>query len=197
MNNETLEIVKEYKYLGILFSSSGSFLAAKKLIAAQATRAMFCLLKKARSLLLPIYIQIDLFEKTVKPILPYWCEVIGTDNINILEQVQRKCLKLMLNLKTSTPNCMVYGETGVMPLKLDVQCRIISYWSKLVYPTTNNLSSKLYAVALSHFQHSISNKFIWLENVKNILISCGFSGFWDMHTFPNRNWLIKATKQNS
>ena len=31
--------------------------------------------------------------------------------------------------------------------------------------------------------------------VKNILISCGFSGFWDMHTFPNGNWLIKATKQ--
>ena len=89
---------------------------------------------------------------------------------------------------------MVYGETGVMPLKLDVQCRIIPYWSKLVYPTTNNLSSKLYAVALSYFQHSISNKFIWLENVKNVLISCGFSGFWDMHT-PNRNWLIKATKQ--
>ena len=34
----------------------------------------------------------------------------------------------------------------------------------------------------------------WLENVKNILILCGFSGFWDMHTFPNRNWFIKATE---
>ena len=82
LNNETLEIVKESKYLGILFSRSGSFLDAKKHIAAQATRAMFCLLMKARSLLLPIDIQIDLFEKTVKPILIYGCEVIGTGNIN-------------------------------------------------------------------------------------------------------------------
>ena len=120
---------------------------------------MFCLLKKARSLLLPIDIQIDMFEKTVKPILLYGCEIIGTGNIDILEQVQLKFLKLILNLKKSTPNCMVYGETGVMPLKIDVQCRLISYWSKLIYPTTNNLSSKLYPIVLSHFQHSINSQF--------------------------------------
>ena len=50
LNDESIEIVKEFKYLGILFSRSGSFSAAKKHIAAQATRAMFCLLRKARSL---------------------------------------------------------------------------------------------------------------------------------------------------
>ena len=157
-----------------------------------------CLLKKARSLLLAIDIQIDMFEKTVKPFPLYGCEVIGTvgwlcwgltsqstifqscrdiaswvinqyfrgvkclaqghntaavgfeprtsrsgvrhsttepprspfigtGKTDILEQVQSKFLKLILNLKKSTPNCMVYGETGVMPLKIDVQCRIISY----------------------------------------------------------------------
>ena len=142
------------------------FLLRKKHIAAQATCAMFCLLKRARSLLLPIDLQIEMFEKTVKPILLYGCEVIGTGNINILEQVQLKFLKHILNLKKSTPNCMVYGETGVMPLKLDVQCLMISYWSKLIYPTTNNLSSKLYAAALSHFKSSRGFKFSWLENVK-------------------------------
>ena len=65
---------------------------------------MFCLLKKARSLLLPIDMQIEMFEKTVKPILLYGCEVIGTGNINILEQVQLNFLKYILNLKKSTPN---------------------------------------------------------------------------------------------
>ena len=123
------------------------------------------------------WVRVDVFEKTVTPILLYGCEVIGTGNIDILEQVQLKFLKVILNLKKSTPNCMVYGETGVMPLKIDVQCRIISYWSKLIYPTNKNLSSKLYAIVLSHFQHSISTQFRWLENVKHILISCGFSGF--------------------
>ena len=110
-----------------------------------------------------------MFEKTKKPILLYGCEVIGTGNINILEQVQLNFLKHILNLKKLTPNCMVYVETGVMLLKLDIQCHIISYWSKLIYPTTNNLSSKLYAVPLSHFKNSRGSNFSWLEYVKSIL----------------------------
>ena len=47
-----------------MFSSTGSFLAAKKHIASQANRAVFCLLKKAKALLLPIDIQIEMFQKT-------------------------------------------------------------------------------------------------------------------------------------
>ena len=74
INDVQLEVVSEYKYLGILFSRCGSFLAAKKYIADQATRAMFCLLKKARALVLPLDLQIELFQKTVKPILLYGYE---------------------------------------------------------------------------------------------------------------------------
>ena len=74
-------------------------LLQKTHITTQTTRAMLCLLKKARSLLLPIDIQIDVFEKTVNPILLYGCEVIGTGNTDILEQVQLKYLKLILNFK--------------------------------------------------------------------------------------------------
>lgn len=38
LDDEEVEIVSEYKYLGILFNRSGSFLSAKKHIANQATR---------------------------------------------------------------------------------------------------------------------------------------------------------------
>ena len=88
--------------------------------------------------------QIEMFEKTMKPILLYGCEIWGYGNIDILEQVQLKFLKLVLNLKKSTQTCMVLGETGVLPLLVDIQCKIISFWSKLICPVTNNLSSNLY-----------------------------------------------------
>ena len=195
IGDDEIEIVSDYKYLGVLFGRSGSFLSAKKYIASQATRAVYSLLKKARSLLLPIDMQIEMFEKTIKPILLYGCEIWGYGNIDILEQVQLKFLKLVLNLKKSTPTCMVLGETGVLPLKVDIQCRIISFWSKLICPVTNNLSSNLYLIAKSYFENSNSQYFQWFDNVRNILISCGFSGFWDTQMFPNRNWLIKSTKQ--
>ena len=127
INGVQLEVVSEYKYLGILFSRSGSFSAAKVYIANQATRAMFSLLKKARDLLLPIDLQIELFQKTIKPILLYGCEVWGFGDLSVIERVQLKFLKYILNMKRSTPNCIVYGETGVIPLKVDIKSRMVGY----------------------------------------------------------------------
>ena len=51
---EELEVVNEYKYLGIFLSRTGSFLKAKRHIADQATNALFSLLRKIRTLDLPI-----------------------------------------------------------------------------------------------------------------------------------------------
>ena len=60
-----------------MFSRTGSFLAAKKHIASQANRAVFCLLKKAKAMFLSIDIQIEMFQKTVKLVLLYACEICG------------------------------------------------------------------------------------------------------------------------
>ena len=112
-NGEQLEIVNEYKYLGIMFSRSGKFAKTKKYLSEQANKAMFLLLRKIRTLNLPITLQIELFNKTIKPILLYGCEVFGVESIEILERIQLKFLKYVLNLKTSTPSFMVYGESGL------------------------------------------------------------------------------------
>ena len=71
----------------------------------------------------------------------------------MLEQVQLKFLKFILNIRISTPNCIVYGEAGMLSLKVDIQNRIIAYWSKLVQPETDNLSSKLYWIAKTSFEN--------------------------------------------
>ena len=75
INGIQLEVVSDFKYLDILFCRSGSFSAAKRYIANQATRAMFSLLKKAIDLLLQLDLQIEVFQRTVKPISLYGCEV--------------------------------------------------------------------------------------------------------------------------
>ena len=51
---ETLEIVREFKYLGILFARSGKFARNKKYLSEQANKAMFSLLKK-KSTFKPTY----------------------------------------------------------------------------------------------------------------------------------------------
>jgi hypothetical protein len=50
----------------------------------------------------------------------------------LLEKVHVKFCKLLLNLKTSTPNSMLYGEPGRYPLNITVKFKILSFWSKLI-----------------------------------------------------------------
>ena len=63
-----------------------------------------------RIMQLPVDMQIELFNKLVKPILLYGCEIWGFGNIDVIECVQLKFIKYILKLKNSTPNYMVYGE---------------------------------------------------------------------------------------
>jgi hypothetical protein len=46
--------------------------------------------------------QLDLFDKMVKPILLYGCELWGLSNCDIIERVHLKYCKLLLNLKYSS-----------------------------------------------------------------------------------------------
>ena len=72
-----LENVDSYKYLGILFSANGNFHKCKVNLKEQAERATFALLNKCNTLDLPLDVQLDLFDKTILPIMIYDCEVWG------------------------------------------------------------------------------------------------------------------------
>ena len=129
LKNTELQIVNEYKYLGIFVSRTGTFLKTKRHIAEQANIALFSLLRKIRVLNLPIQMQVDLFNKTIKPILLYGCEIWGFGNLDPIERVQLKVFKHILNLKKSTPSFMIYGEFGIYPLEIDIKNRLISFWT--------------------------------------------------------------------
>lgn len=193
LNGHGIDIINEYKYLGIYFSQSGTFAPAKKHISEQANKAVFALLKNIKRLSLPYDIQIDLFEKTIKPILLYGCEIWGIGNNDIIERVQLNYFKQIFGLKKSTPSYMLYGEIGIMPLEVDIKSRVISFWSKLIKgDQAFKLSAMMYNIILS-VADKHKSKILWIEYVKTLLCSLGFSGIWYSQDFINRTWLIKAT----
>ena len=67
-----IEIVNEFTYLGLNFSRTSSFTNAKKVLINKAYKAMYEVLKN-----LSIKSQYDPFDKIVKPILLYGCEIWG------------------------------------------------------------------------------------------------------------------------
>ena len=160
---------------------------------------MYSLLAKARNLRLPIDMQIYLFKKLVKPILLYGCEVWGFGNVDVLERVQLKFIKV-LKLKSCTPNYIVYGEVGLYPLYIDIRGRMVSYWGNVnSIERLGSLANSIYLVARSVYKFGkvspTSTYSRWMNCIKNILCSTGFSGIWASHVFPNKRWLAKAVKQ--
>ena len=93
---------------------------------------------------LSICSQLDLFDKMVKPILLYGCEVWGIGNNDMIERVHLKFCKLLLSLKTSTPSYMIYGELGRYPIDLDIKTRLISFLGRLNSGKETKLSYILY-----------------------------------------------------
>ena len=195
-NENNIEIVSDILYLGVNFSKSGSYQLAKKRNVNKAYKAMYEVLKKGRLHNLSIKCQYDLFDKIVKPTLLYGCELWGFTNLDIIERVHLKFCKLLLNLKKSTPNYMVYGELGAYPMSVSIKLRIVNYWSKLVDIDNNNkLSSVLYKYSFLKLSRDRC-QMPWLKAVKEILDNCGFSYIWMNQNNINTKWLSLAIKQN-
>jgi len=141
-----LEIVKEFKYLGVIFKNNGRFTSAVKHIKAQGNKAMRYVLWKTKSTDMPIDIKLKLYDTLVRPILLYGAEIWGFENSAILEKVELQYFKLLLNLRKSTPNYMIYGELGRLPISITIKTRLISFWGELIigknlnYPTGFTIS---------------------------------------------------------
>ena len=176
--NEKIEVVDDYIYLGVTINYNGSFTKAINKQTTQARKAMFSMLSKARRLQLPIDIQLELFDKTVLPVLLYGSEVWGCSNISDIEVFYKFFLKTILKLGRSTPNCMVYGETGTLPLKCKIEKRMLSFWIKVSEDNISKIAKNMYNI-MYRFQTAGNYSFPWLNKITSILENCGYRNLFD------------------
>ena len=104
---------------------------------------MYDVLKKSRMFNLSVSCIHDLFVKIVIPIL-YGCEIWGFTNLQVIERLHLKFCKMLLNLKKSTPNYMVYSAIGAKPFVNIVKSRMVNYWSSIVHNSDIRLNHILY-----------------------------------------------------
>ena len=100
--------------------SLNKFKLAKQKNIEKATKAMYEVIRRVKRHDLSIECLLDLFDKIVKPILLYGCEVWGFSDNYVIEKNHLKFCKLILHLKQSTPYFMIYGELGRFPLYIDI-----------------------------------------------------------------------------
>ena len=196
IGNESVEVVSDFLYLGIKLNYNNRMSVAQKDLYDRASRATFSLLRRCNRLELPTDIMLDLFEKTIIPIMTYGCELWGFENCEILQKLQLKYYKIILKLRVSTPSLMVYGETGKYPLWVTVKTRVLTYWFKLMNDINQNkLASVVYRILLTLSEKGIHNN-PYLMFVRTSLIEVGLSNLWLTHDTTNisLSWFKRHVK---
>jgi len=79
-------------------------------------------------------------------------------------------------MRNSTPNYMVFGESGRFPLEIEIKLKVITLWYKLI--TGSKSSSMLYNLMFK-FNVMGNTEFKWLAFVKSILNNTGLNYIWN------------------
>ena len=127
-NQEPLDWVEDFKYLGVHIARNGKLTNGLKNVCQQARRAQTTLdLHIIKHPSVSIQHIFELFDGLIKPILCYGCEIYGAENYAIIETFHLKFIKHILDVKLSTNSVMVYGETGRYPLAIYVNMCMIKF----------------------------------------------------------------------
>jgi hypothetical protein len=192
-DEEHIEVVEKYTYLGTCMNYNGNCVPNLKALSVLANKAMFAVLQKGKHL--EIDTMLHLFDTMVMPILLYGSEIWGYCNIEIIERVHLRFCKILLKLQKSTTNVMVYGELGRYPLSLCIKVRMVCFWHKLVNDNSSKLSSTMYKLLYKRYSNN-TNVSKWLLFTKNILDNVGLGNVWlDQGQSVSKEWLKLKLKQ--
>ena len=144
-----IESVREYTYLGITFTLTGSLKVAQVKLRQKSLRSYFSLkgMINLQNLRLPIVFK--LFDSLIVPVSSYCCQIwLPQTNFmrsiaagcfpdlkkiaeDPLEKVHLSFLKWTLKVNKTTSNAAVWGDTGRYPLAVELSSQLFSYWDRL------------------------------------------------------------------
>jgi hypothetical protein len=186
VDNEPIEIVDSFCYLGIQFFYTGSMVNAVKTLSDQALKAYNNLLSVFSRIKLDIKTKLSLFDSLVVPILLYGSEVWGIYNCKEIDKLHLRFCKIVLGVRPQTSNAAVLGELGRFPLSVICKERALKYWLNIMkYP-----GSLVHTIFLEQCALLPNNTMsTWSSSVKKQLDSLGYSYLWnslnlDMNYLP-------------
>lgn len=133
---------------------------------------MYSLVGTCRKLDLPVDIQIDMYNSMVVPVVIYASEIWEHYVIREIELMQTKFLKHVLLVHRKTSNDIVYGELEVYPIVIQIKCRTIGLWLRLINGKRTKLSYLMYKCLLELDNSGIYSS-PWITYVKNKCNNCG------------------------
>ena len=129
IGNTILEVVSEYSYLGLIFSTKlNNNVMLSRL--ARRGKIAFCRISSLlnRMNTTSYNILCKMFDAQVQPILLYGSELWGLSVMSAIENVHLFLLKKMSQNLIFTLNVLGYGDSGRYELRIHAVLRSIKYW---------------------------------------------------------------------
>ena len=194
-NNSIIEIVNKFSYLGIVFTSGGSFSEAQSTLSGQALKAIFKLNKYLYKFThISVRDKLDLFDKLVLPILNYGNQIWGFNPGKAIKRIHLQFCKNILGVKKTTSTDFVYGELGRLPLQYHRFYDIIKYWVKLLYQSEQKYTKKVYLLLKSNLD-ACPNVKNWCSRLRDMLGNLGFYEVWLFQDVGNSKCFLSLVKQ--
>ena len=179
-NNEEVEVVDEFKYLGVIFHFTGSYLHALNYRLAQAKRSFAIWWRKCHAWKFSPDIALLLFKIYVVPALEYGVGLWGAGDRfcsmkriweSQLELFFRQAARFILGVPLRTPTVGIYAELGMLPFWTRAGWQTASLWARAVRAGPQSLIGKAMFVQRSNF---LLNRPCWLRYAYNSLHKLGF-----------------------
>ncbi len=148
IDNEVLELVNNYKYLGVNISSNGSMQNAQDQLVNKGLKTWFYIRNNLYSAKVwPLSVYLKSFDMIVKPLILYGCETWGQyifmnkerkisgfpkfNNNYACERAHIKICKQILGVQQTATNLAVLGELGRLPLCVDIVKYLMKYYIRV------------------------------------------------------------------
>ena len=184
MNGVKLDNVREYKYLGFIFTPSGEIVTGLQDLRNRAFKSYQALKQNmGEAFNRDTETAIGLYESMIKPILTYssdfWgCLKLPPQNKNPIEIMQMKVFKQILGVHKQTTNSGVLLEMGKATLNIECIKFGIKNWERIRNGRGN-------AILIDSYTDASKENLPWLMGVKSILEKNNLLFFYS-NEFPDR-----------
>lgn len=168
MHSQEVEVVKNYKYLGIIMTPKLSLhpqLKERLIMAKNSINLTWCNLMRKKDILPSTKFKV--FDCVARSVLCYGAQVWGFKSYDLVENLQRFFVKKIFGLPKTTPKYMIQLETGLPNLWI--------YTLKLHIMYVQNVLK----LPAQRFPKIVANecrkeKAFWMPEWENLAISLGF-----------------------
>ena len=175
INNNAIDTVKTYKYLGFIFHSSCKQSFGIKQLCTKAEKAWSVTQRFMRqSSTSYVAVHRTMYNTMIKPIILYasavWGDSIMHTENNPIEAVQRDIMCKMLCVRRNSSKVTVRAELGIVPLLIDLKIIMIKFLLRMINSGQNSLLYKAFSEQVLE-----NSPMSWLGKVQHHLSEIGIS----------------------